>query len=297
LSSKSIEDEGRLRSRPDRGAEILQLVREQVALGPRVPGSEAHDSLTRLLAEGLARRAARVHRQEFTVRFRGRALRCANLIGVFPAHGPSVAGPLLLGTHYDTRPRADREPDPTLREKPIPGANDGGSGTAVLLHLLGWIAGRSFLRDILVAFFDAEDLGDIDGKPFSVGAERLAADPLPGLAPEQAFVLDMVGGADMVFDVDAHSLAHGPSGRLTGEIFGLGASRGLRPFVADKPDKLKAIVSDHYPFLRRGIASCILIDIDYPQWHTQADAIEAMSADSLAITEEAVSLYLSRFQG
>ncbi len=280
----------------NRGEEILQLVREQVALGPRVPGSEAHDSLARLLATRLAGRAARVQRQEFAVQLRGRSLSCANLIGVFPARGPAVAGPLLLGTHYDTRPRADREEDPVLREMPIPGANDGGSGTAVLLHLLDWIAQGSFTRDVLVAFFDAEDLGDIDGKSFSLGAQHLAADPLPGLAPEQALVLDMVGGAQMIFDIDAHCLAHAPSRRLTGEIFGMGASRGFRPFVADKPDRVKAIVSDHYPFLRRGIASCILIDIDYPQWHTQADGVEAVSAGSLAISEEAVSLYLSRFR-
>lgn len=280
----------------DRGEEILRLVRQQVALGPRVPGSEAHDSLGRLLAERLELRAGRVHRQEFTVHFQGRGLCCANLIGVFPARNPSIAGPLLLGTHYDTRPRADREPDPLKRELPIPGANDGGSGTAVLLHLLDWIAEGSFSRDILVAFLDAEDLGDIDGKPFSMGAERLAADPLPGLTPEQALILDMVGGTEMIFDIDAHCLAHAPSRRWTGEVFGLGASRGLRPFVADKPDKVKAIVSDHYPFLRRGIASCILIDIDYPQWHTQADGVEAMSAGSLAISEEAVSLCLSRFR-
>ena len=275
---------------------MLDLVREQVALGPRVPGSGAHEALARLLAGRLERRAARVHRQEFSVRFRGRELPCVNLVGLFPARGAAEAGPLLLGTHYDTRPQADREPDPAARARPIPGANDGGSGTAVLLHLLDWIAGRSFRRDILVAFFDAEDLGDIDGKPFSMGAERLAAAPLPGLAPEQALVLDMVGGAEMVFDLDAHSLGHGPSARLTAELFGLGASRGFRPFIDEKPDRLKAIVSDHYPFLSRGTASCILIDIDYPQWHTQADLVEAMSAESLAITEEAVSLYLSRFR-
>ena len=56
---------------------------------------------------------------------------------------------------------------------------------------------------------------------------------------------------------------------------------------------MKYIVSDHYPFVRSGVASCILIDIDYPQWHTQDDLPGALSPESLGITEEALKLFLS----
>jgi Zn-dependent M28 family amino/carboxypeptidase len=159
----------------------------------------------------------------------------------------------------------------------MPGANDGGSGTAVLIHLLDWISRGEFTRDIAVAFFDAEDLGDIDGKPFSIGASHLADTPVTGFDPEEVLVLDMVGGEGMIFDIDAHSILHPPSRRLTREIFRIGASRGYSPFTAHKPNRLKSIISDQYPFLRRGTAACLLIDIDYPQWHTQADAPEALS--------------------
>jgi len=41
------------------------------------------------------------------------------------------------------------------------------------------------------------------------------------------------------------------------------------------------------------VASCILMDIDYPQWHTQADTPDAMSAESLGIIEEALRLFLT----
>jgi glutaminyl-peptide cyclotransferase len=233
-------------------------------------------------------------RQDFEVPFRGERLRCRNLIGIFPAAGGKGAGPLLLGTHYDTRPQADRDPHPALRDMPIPGANDGGSGTAVLLHMLPWLASCRFDRDVIVAFFDAEDLGNIDGNRFSIGAARMADEPPEDLRPEHVVVLDMVGGEGMVFDLDWFSLEHPGSRALTSELFGLGASRRRLPFVADKPDRLKAIESDHYPFLTRGTAASILIDIDYPQWHTQADLPEALSAASLGITEEVLSLFLSR---
>ena len=123
------------------GSAMLDLVRMQTGLGPRVPGTPAHDELADRLQEALSPAARRASSgRSSTCQFRGVRLRCANLIGIFPARGAPSAGPLLLGTHYDTRPRADREPDPRLRELPIPGANDGGSGTAVLLHLLDRLA-------------------------------------------------------------------------------------------------------------------------------------------------------------
>jgi hypothetical protein len=109
--------------------------------------------------------------------------------------------------------------------------------------------------------------------------------------------LDMVGGRDMVLDIDAYSLAHPSSLKLTRHVFRLGLEQGWEPFTRDKPERVKYIVSDHYPFVRRGTASCILIDIDYPQWHTQGDLPGALSAESLGITEAALKLFLSRPPG
>jgi len=43
---------------------------------------------------------------------------------------------VVLLTHWDTRPTADQEEDEANRSKPILGANDGASGTAVLLELM-----------------------------------------------------------------------------------------------------------------------------------------------------------------
>jgi acetylornithine deacetylase/succinyl-diaminopimelate desuccinylase-like protein len=277
----------------------MALVREQVSLGPRVPGTPPHDLLVERLEAALRSAAAEVTVQQFTVPFRGRSLPCRNVVGVFRA-APDVAAParrrvpaLLLGTHFDTRIRADRDPDPSRREQPIPGANDGGSGTAILLHMLPGLAAGRFAGDLAVAFLDAEDLGNIDGKEFALGAAWLARHPVPGFVPEQAVMLDMVGGRRMILDIDAHSLAHLPSRRLTTEVFAAAASRGSQPFARDKPRRLKYIISDHAPFVAAGVAACILIDIDYPEWHTQADLPGAMSEESLAAIEEALWLFLS----
>jgi hypothetical protein len=159
--------------------------------------------------------------------------------------------------------------------------------------MLPRLAGGSRARDVAVAFLDAEDLGNIDGKEFALGAAWLAAHPVQGFAPSEAVILDMVGGRDMVLDIDAHIFGHEPSRTLTAGIFRAGTARGWAPFAGDKPNRLKGIISDHTPFARAGMASCLLIDIDYPEWHTQADLPDAMSEASLGIIEEALWLSLS----
>ena len=277
------------------GREILALVEEQVALGPRVPGTAPHERLIAILEDRLRSSATEVMRQDFRVPFRGQSVSCANIVGAFRSANPS-GGPVLLGTHFDTRPRADRDSDPARRECPIPGANDGGSGTAIFQHMLGWLAQQRLSRDVLVAFFDAEDLGNINGNDFSLGAEWCACHPAWGVPPAEVVVLDMVGGVGMVFDIDAHIFMFPAERRLTSELFGLGASRGWAPFTESKPQRLKYIISDHHPFARRGVPACLLIDLDYPQWHTQEDTPRAVSAASLGISEAALSLYLSRFR-
>ena len=274
----------------------MRLVEEQVALGPRAPGTAAHQRCADILQERLRMHASQVIIQRFNVAFRGEQVSCTNIVGIFRSAHP--AGPVLpsvlLGSHYDTRVRADREKNLERRKLPIPGANDGGSGTAVLLHILPRLAAGELSRDIAVAFLDAEDMGNIDGKEFALGAAWLADHPVGDFVPAEVIVLDMVGGKGMVLGIDANVLDHGPSRRLTGCVFRVGMDRGWEPFSGDKCNRMKYIISDHTPFARRGIAAAILIDIDYPEWHTQADLPIAMSAASLGIIEAALWLFLSQ---
>jgi hypothetical protein len=284
-----------LASPQERGEAILELVRWQVNFGHRYPGSPEHQQFTQALYQYLKARVEHVYEQRFTVMLKGQEVSCVNLIAYLPA-APDTGvnlrqgtqrGPLLLGTHFDTRLIADNEPDPALRDKPILGANDGGSGTAILLHLLDLLQGYTFKRDLLFVFFDAEDIGNIDGHPFSVGARYLASHPLPA-KPEEVLVLDMVGGKEMILDIDAHTYLHPKSRRFSGQVYQLAQAIGYTPLLQDKEHKIKYIICDHIPFLEKGIASCVLIDIDYLPWHTQGDLPEALSIESLAGTEDLV---------
>jgi len=92
----------------------------------------------------------------------------------------------------------------------------------------------------------------------------------------------------MILDIEAGALRHPPSLALTASVFRSGVDRGSRPFTGEKPSRVKEIISDQAPFAAQGLAACLLIDIDYPQWHTHADLPAAMSGESLAAIEEAL---------
>jgi len=290
-----------------RGDRLMDLVRWQVGFGPRYPGTEAHERFRRSLGDRMAEAADELHVQRFSVDLGHGPVPCSNLISVVRGRaGRGARGiprdrmpdrpPLLLGTHFDTRPRADNETDPERRERPILGANDGGSGTAVLLDLLDRLSSEQMdrgrlERDLLLVLFDAEDVGDIGGNRFSMGARYLAANPLPAAVgtPGEAIILDMIGGREASLDIDAHVLHHPGSRRLTERIFGLGLSMELGPFLRPKRNggsRFRHVVCDQITFLTRGIPSCLLIDMDYPEWHTHGDLPEAMSGGSLVQIED-----------
>ena len=256
----------------------LARITEQVALGPRVVGSPGHARVHELLRTWLAG-ADEVREHAFVEAFFGRAVECRNLVGRF--HGDR-AGRWLLGTHYDTRPWADRDPDPARRRAPVPGANDGGSGTAVLAELALELADRRDRPTVDLVLFDAEDWHEIDGKEVSLGSRRFVGDLTADQSPDRVVILDMVGGSGLKLDLDVNSQLHGPSFAWTLECFRLGQRLGLPAFDLHKAQPAKWVVCDHSPFQAAGIPTALLIDLDYPPWHTVSDLPEHCSADALA---------------
>ncbi len=260
------------------GAAALARIEAQHGLGPRSVGSAGHRAAQDLLAEWLQNADAfRAH--AFDDLFFGERVTCRNLHGRFAGER---RGRILLGTHYDTRPWADRDPDPGRRREPVPGANDGGSGVALLCELAPLFVHRRDRPTVDVVLFDAEDWHDIDGKQVSLGARRFVDDLAPDERPDRVLIVDMVAGRDLMLDVDVSSEDHDASYRLTLEVFKLGAALKLPAFALKKPHPYKWVECDHAPFRRAGMASALLIDLDYPEWHTTRDLPAACDAASLA---------------
>ncbi len=286
------------------GVNAFRMVEKLVSFGPRYPGSEGHDLAVGYIRSELESSADDVFTQDFYIHFRGNDVKCSNIIGLFKAensvkqtlaNGDKRKSSLLIGTHFDTRIIADNESDVVLKNKPILGANDGGSGSAVELALAPIIKSLSLPYDVLLVFFDAEDVGNIDGNKFSMGALHYATNPIPA-DPGEVIVLDMVGGRDMIFDFDVHIIKYKESLALSLKLREIGKSKGFNPFVKfDIEKNAKYIICDHYPFLLNDIPTALLIDLNYPQWHTQMDIPKYLSSDSLWITGEVlVSYMLSR---
>jgi Zn-dependent M28 family amino/carboxypeptidase len=188
-----------------------------------------------------------------------------------------------VGAHYDTRPRSDRETDPARAALPLIGANDGASGTAVLLHLAELLAAAPPPAGVDLLFFDVEDYGrEGDLAHYCLGSARLArtwdefGGPLAGGRPRGLVLLDMVGKRDLAIPMEGYSLRMAEP--WTRALFARAAELGLDAFVSEPGP---AVYDDHVPFLQAGIPAVDLIDFDFPEWHTQRDVPAACSPASL----------------
>tara|TARA_B100000686_G_scaffold249098_1_gene259042 strand:- start:4856 stop:5794 length:939 start_codon:yes stop_codon:yes gene_type:complete len=202
------------------------------------------------------------------------------LVNIELRFGPLEGRPLLIGTHYDTRPRADEDPNPANRLKPILGANDGGSGTALLLGLAKALNENPPFYPIVLVFFDGEDYGEKGSTEYLLGSQYYAEDlklKSESEWPSAVLVVDMVGDRKLEIYRESYSMKSAP--HLMNLIFSLARDkRGLTQF---KNSIKYSIIDDHMPFTLLGIPSAVLIDFDYPHWHKQSDTLEQCSLESL----------------
>jgi len=243
------------------GTKAYKHVVAQCAIGPRPVGSEQGRQTADYISTTLQKLDWAVEMREFAYR---------GVIGrnVVASRGE---GPLIiLGAHYDTRSLADRDPvDPT---QPVLGANDGASGVAVLLELARVLDVDRGSHKIWLVFFDAEDQGDINGWPFSVGATYMAQNL--AVEPEAVVVVDMVGDTEQKFFWEQYSDAD-----LRRTLWAAAAGLGYEDVFI--PQVGYAIIDDHLPFVERGFVAVDIIDFDYPYWHTTEDTADKVSAQSL----------------
>jgi len=259
-----------------------------VSMGPRLDGFPGHDRFRAHARKELEALGWTVTEQPFTYTVPGEP-KIYELANVSALLGPRDADTILLGTHFDTRPWCDEERDAALRRRPVLGANDGGSGVAVLLEIARVLAADPPKHGVEILFFDGEDLGR-PGHPeeYSQGAQHLARewstihDGAP--YPAAVVVIDMVGDAELEFLPEAASVKAAPE--LTRRIWRAADRLGHGDtFPNGRP---RGIWDDHRPFLLLGIPSALVIDLDYESWHTVRDTIDKCSPESLEITGQVV---------
>jgi glutaminyl-peptide cyclotransferase len=234
----------------------------QVEMGSRSPGSTGHVQIREWMRAELesAGWVVEVHHTE----------RLGHPIYNIIAKRNDEPPQIILGAHYDTRFFADNDPDIANHTLPVPGANDGASGVAVLLELA-----RTLPEDTVptwLVFFDAEDNGRIDGWDWILGSRAFVEEI--DMNPQAVVIVDMIGDIDLNIHFEINS-----DKALRAEIWNTADELGYGSVFINT--EKYSMLDDHTPFLEKGIPAVNIIDFDYPYWHTISDTPDKVSAESL----------------
>ena len=268
----------------------MSYIRQQLAFGPRVPGTEPARKTGDWIVTRLRTTADVVFEQRWTHTLAtGKTLPMRNILARF---NPDAKDHILYVTHWDTRPVADSDPDPAKTKLPIPGANDGASGVALLLAVSDALKKAPPKTGVDLLFVDGEDWGtftpDVD---VLIGSSYFAQHlPSPGYKPLFGVLWDMIGDADLDIYQEVNSAQAAPE--VVQMVWGLAKDMGYEKYFI--PEARDPITDDHVPLIKAGLRVIDVIDIDYgprdasgyvttSYHHTMQDTIDKVSAKSMKI--------------
>ncbi|MBN1290811.1 MAG: M28 family peptidase [Candidatus Latescibacteria bacterium] len=254
------------------GSTAFSYIEQQVAFGPRVPGSKAHIDTCEWITKQLKQHTPHVTLQHFRDAFAGEVADMTNIIASFY---PEKTNRILLCAHWDCRPFADRDPNPDNHSVPVPGANDSASGVAVLLEIARILKENEPRYGVDIVFFDGEDGGSYSNTDTWILGSKYFAKTMPSsYQPRFAILLDMIGDKDLSLTRDYNSIDAAP--KIWAKI-----EKYCKKINIPISTKTFGITDDHIPLIKRGIPAVDLIDFDYPSWHTVSDTPDKCSAESL----------------
>jgi hypothetical protein len=260
---------------------------QQTDFGPRNPGSEAHSACRDFLFNHFSSLGWQVSLQSFSMPgYDGEVLELHNIIARYK---PDARDRILFTAHWDSRPMSDMETDEALRDLPIPGANDGASGVAVLMHLADVITAHSPRAGVDIVLFDGEDYGkEGDNSMYCLGSKYFSTSMPLQPRPRFGVLLDLVGDREAVFPREGYSERYAKD--ILDLFWSRAAALGLKQFVHTRHNP---ILDDHVPLNTvAGIRTINIIDAELvghatdserrKYWHTQRDTAEQCSAETLA---------------
>jgi Zn-dependent M28 family amino/carboxypeptidase len=261
-----------------KGSTAFSYVEKQLAFGPRIPNTPGHDKMGDWLLTELRARADTVIVQSFQQRTsKGKTLQLRNYFAQF---NPKATDRILYLAHWDTRPFADKSANLGQQRLPVPGANDGASGVAVLLGVADALKAKAPTIGVDLLFVDGEDYGDFsDSTETLLGARYFAKHQPPGYQTLYAVLFDMIGDKDLGIQQEGFSIANAPEvvQRVWQTADRLGYSRYFQPRAG------QTLTDDHVPLQQAGIRAIDVIDFDFPYHHTTDDTLDKVSAESLQI--------------
>lgn len=263
------------------GENAFKYLNAQVNFGPRVPNTPQHLACRDFLFNELLKYADEVKLQNFTDNAYGKILSLSNIIATFNKNAQKR---ILLCAHWDTHPWADQDPDPTKRDQPILGANDGASGVAVLLEIARILKSHPPEIGVDIVLFDGEDYAkpnDISG--YLRGSKYFAKNKPADYNPMFGILLDMIGDAQLEIPKEGYSIRYAPD--VLQLVWSIAAELNYIEFSNRESIE---IFDDHIPLNEIGIKTINLIDFNYPDetnryWHTLEDTPDKCSPNSLKV--------------
>lgn len=270
------------------GQAALRHVERLVALGPRPSGSRALARARRYIVDQLREAGLAVREQPFTATTPDGPIPMVNLIAELPGRRPEI---ILIGGHYDTKFFPDFR---------FVGANDGGSSTGLLLELARRLGRTRPTFSYWLVFFDGEEARREWSRSDGIYGSRHLAGTLQKDGRlkliRAVVVVDMIGDRDLAIRREQLSTPW-----LTELVWKSARRLGHGPHFLDE---LLAVEDDHLPFLRAGVPAALLIDFDFPSWHTPVDTLDKVSPRSLQVVGEvlldalpAIEATLTRMEG
>jgi Zn-dependent M28 family amino/carboxypeptidase len=259
------------------GAKALEYARQYVAIGPRWPTSQGHMRAEIFLRNHFRR--DQLEEDAFTANTPIGSVAMRNFIVRFAGKKNGV---IVLATHYET--------NYWLRNINFVGANDGGATTGLLMAIADqlraeteggkkldgysvWLVFDDGEESILPTWTDSDSL---------YGTRHLAAKWAGDgtLGRIKAFIL-----ADMIGDKDLDILRETQSTGWLVELVRQAAKKyGYSNYFFKTSNEIS---DDHQPFVKRGVPSIDIIDMNYgphnSYHHTAKDTMDKISAHSLTI--------------
>jgi len=302
---------------PFDGDRAYEILKKQCDFGVRPLGTEAHEKTKDYLIAEMKKVADSTVTQKFTYH----GMPVTNVIGIFNPDGSDKPAlhPILLMAHWDTRPIADGPysdkrdlgykygPTGWNRTAPIMGANDAGSGVAVLLEMARLFKAHKPAVGVVILLDDGEDYGDFladNGKGDGVElgsryfAKHFRETPAFG-TPFYGILLDMVGGKGAVFPREQQSQL--AAGWVNDKVYGIAETLNYKNVFLSS--EIQDINDDHIALIAEGIK---MIDIIHPlptgsndanayrYWHTQQDTADKCSPKTLKIVGDVMTEVLYR---
>jgi len=275
----------------------LQFVKAQTDFGARVPGSKAHAECASWLKSKLLTCSPHVTVQEFKTRvYSGDVFTGKNIIASF---NPDKKARIMLCAHWDSRPFADHDPDPSRRDEPVMAANDGASGVGVLLEMARILKDNQPHVGIDIVFFDMEDYGppqdsqnEAANEHWGLGSQYWSKNPhVPGYRARFVILLDMVGAPDAKFRREGFSMYFAPD--KVKKVWDIAAGLGYQDYFLDENGGY--INDDHY-FINEilKVPAIDIIHLDpsssngsfFEYWHTTGDTFDKIDKKTLRVVGE-----------